>query len=346
MLYTLGQAIKKVKRFVDSGTCSREAAVDRINEALERLMDGDAWDCLTVLTRIQTCSGCISLPYNADKIITCDIDGTPAKVFGKSYQFLSSGPGDLDLRGGQVRYRDLVDLGALWPTMFDMPSDSVEPDVTDGLSLVALCTEAEDETVPVVVSGFDSDGRELRRVQLPLLQWNDGDVGDLVLHNDGGEGAFNYVSLEKFASVSEVMKPETAGYVSLYAINADRSQLYLLGTYHPRQTIPQFHRYRVTGAPSDYAVNVLALLKLRYVPLVADEDVIPIDSLQALKLMVMSVTEENKLNIEGARVLAGQAFDMLQKREESRTLVHGTPTILDIDYRVSLGRGVNRKAVL
>ena|GEM_PF-1840619 len=359
MLYTLAQARTKLKRYVDGGSCNNTEVDAMINDSLERLMDAENWDCLTVVTRITTCNNCIPLPYNAASIIACDIDGDPSKVFGRGYQFLHSGPGDLDYRGSASSYRDLVDTGDQWPTMFDIPhqydntADGVtaEVDATAGLKLVAFCTDAADVGSSFQVFGY-GDGGEIVRdgategESLTVNRWSGGVEGSLSSMGDlWSDGAT--VSTNAFTSLSRVIKAATAGYVSLYAVDTATNRMFLLAKYHPRQTIPQFRRYRITNkTPGVCATSVLALLKLRYVPLVDDDDILPIDSLQALKLMIMAISEENKMNLGGSVALAGQAIAVLGKKEESRIMTPGTPVILDSDYRTSLGVRVNRRIIL
>ena len=361
MLYTLAQARTKVKRFVDGGSCNNSTVDEAINDALERLMAAEDWDCLEVMTRITTCNACFPLPYNVEKIVACDIDGSPAKVFGRMYQFLHSGPGDLDYRGSASAFQDIVDMGDHYPIMFDIPHEyeNTASDVTStvdssgGLRLGAFCTDAADVGTSLKVYGFKDGGDVVRDgstegQELHVQQWMDGDEGTIFV-GPGATLAEGNVRLSEdlFTDVTRVVKADTAGYISLYAIDTTTRRMFFLAKYHPRQNVPQFRRYRLTNKTAGIcATNVLALLKMRYVPLVANDDILPIDSLQALKLMVMAITEENKTNLQGSNALAGQARAVLAKKEESRTDVPGTPVILDSDYRTSLGRVMNRRAIL
>ncbi len=360
MLYTLSQAREKVKAHVDGGSCNTVKIDEYINDALERLMESERWDSLQVMTRITTCNACFPLPYNVSGIIGASIDGTPANIFNRAYQFMHAGPGDLDLRTRSSSFRDLADMGDQWATMFDIPhayentvsgtTSTVE--LPDGLRLCAFCTDSEDDGTSLKVMGYKVNGEIVRSgaaegEELRITRWSGGVDGVLpmVISDSVWDGI--RLSTNLFGNVTRIVKPETQGYISLYAVDPDTDRMFFLGKYHPRQTIPQFRRYRITNKEAGVsATTVLALLKLRYVPLVEATDVLPIESMQAVKLMVMSISEENKQNLQGSVALAQLAVSLLSKKEESKHMNMGYPAIVDSDYRTSLGRHLNRNMIL
>ncbi len=452
MLYTLTQAREKVKAFVDGGSCSTTKINGAINEALERLMAHEAWDTLTVSTRIGVCNAAFPLPYNAEGILACCIDGTPAKVFGRHYQFLHSGPGDLDYRGSASCYRDLVDMGD-YPVMYDLPhiyehnpgeststtvasapgagdisvasrtltltltaslgisvgdtvtiqktdastfvatvsnsssaptytftwattetdapsahtelstsstvtrrytaSASTTVDATAGLKIAAFCTEAADVDKELKIYGFKDGALTVRTgttegETISIKRWSGGEVGTLAVGVVDDEWVDNVdLTATAFTDISRVVKAETDGPVYLYAIDESTNRMFFLACYTADQTIPQFRRYRVTNKTANTSVaHVYALLKLRYVPLSSDTDILPIESLQALKLMVMAISEENKMQLPMAQALEEKAVAVLAKKEESKQMTTGTPVILDSDYRTSLGARMNRRIII
>ena len=87
---------------------------------------------------------------------------------------------------------------------------------------------------------------------------------------------------------------------------------------------------------------MLMLVRLRILPLVNDEDVVPIDSMQALKLMLMAIRDENAGKLDTAGVLEGKAVYLMNNRASINKRSGGTPTIINVDYRTSLGRFLNR----
>lgn len=363
MLYTFDQARAAVRRFVDSGSCTLATIDARINEALERLTDNADFECMRAIVRISVCDLSFTLPYNVEKILMVAIDGTPAHIFNQPYQFLSAGPGDLDARCGGgtcVPWNDLLDQGE-FPTMFDVPKCYTWPvngvdtefDVSEsGLQLMAFSTAAEDAGRKLRIRGYNGSKEMIgasvgaQGEEITIHAWDNGLEGSL----SGWWGVNLHPSVNRFTDVTGIVKPETAGYVSLFAVagsssvTAPLAYFSFLGKYHPRQTVPAFRRYALTSkdTTSTCATAVLALVRLRPVPLVDGTDILPIDSLQALKLMVMAITEENKGNLQGAVNLENQALTVLQKREKARLQADGAPTIFNVDYRMSAGRFMNR----
>lgn len=370
MLYTLSQARETVKRFVDNGSCDNTVIDARINEALERLTDNGDFECMRATLRIRTCKNCFTLPYNVEKLLFVDVNGTPAKLFGQAYQFLSSGPGDLDMRGCCARgggFQDIVDQGE-FPTQFTIPDSYTAADGTvvdlsaTGLHLAAFSTAAEDVGQIMTVRGFNGSGNgdEVNAglepgENLVIQHWAQGVEGRLA----GFWGIQLKHSAARFNQITEILKPETKGYVTLYAVVGDNSVVAtnatffaFLAKFHPRQTLPQFRRYGITNASACatsqacHPSSILAHVRMRNVPLVDANDILPIDSLQALKLMVMAISEENKGNLQGALNFESQAVAVMQKRERARLQADGVPVILNVDYRLSTGRHLNRGGLI
>ena len=361
MLYTLAQAREAVKRFVDNGSCNNAVIDARINEALERLTDHADFECMRATVKISTCNHCFTLPYNVEKLLFADVNGTPAKILGQAYQFLSSGPGDLDYKNWGSGFQDIVDQGE-HPTQFTIPTSYTTSDGTEvglsslGLHLAAFSTEKEDVGQLMTIRGFKGscNGDEVHAGQtpgedLPIQRWAGGVEGKL-------SGFWNLQlthSVDRFKDVTEIIKPETKGYVTLYGVVGDNSPaatnatfFAFLAKFHPRQTIPQFRRYGITNAACGCQACILAHVKMRHVPLVDGNDILPIDSLQALKLMVMALKEENAGNLAGAEVFEGKALAVMLNRERSRTQSDGVPVIYNTDYRLSLGRKMNKGRML
>lgn len=345
MLYTLADARTEVGPFVDGGSCNTTVIDARINQALERLLDRD-YDSLKKIIRLRVCNHCIALPYNVETVMWVDINGTPSRVFGMPYQFLSSGPGDLDYRSRSSSFQDLVDKGDHWPVMFDIP-ESYEVDgetyTPSGMRLLAVSQEQEDAGKTILVRGFADTGVEVR---------TDGTAGEELTIHRYGAGVDGLLvgfwdkqlvpSTAAYTDVTRVVKPRTRGYVTLYAVDTINNYMYFLAKYHPDETVPSYRRYQITNACCSNYTNILALVKLRYVPLVSAEDVLPIDSLQALKFMIMALREENAANLAGSEALEDKARRILEARQASRNMTNGTPVILNQDYRTSLGRALNK----
>lgn len=344
MLYTLADARAAVARFVESGTCNTTVIDARINEALSRIMDMEDWKSQRKLMRIYVKSYGFCLPNSVEKIMWADVDGTPTRVFDQPYQFLSSGPGDLDYNCVTSWYKRIIDQGDGWSTMYDIPECYEEGNECvpyEGLPIYAFSTATADTNKSVSVRGTNAVGEEIRQ-DIPIQRWLLGVEGRMSGHFTGTM----LPSDTAFKSVERVTKAATSGHVSLYAIDVTNQYFYFLAKYAPGVTLPEFRRYKLTNANTETCTNLLALVRLRYTPLTDADDIIPIDSMQALKLMVMALREENAGNLQGAANFEAKARMALESRQQANTMSAGTQIILDFDYSMSLGEAMNNRGIL
>jgi len=117
--------------------------------------------------------------------------------------------------------------------------------------------------------------------------WQGGVEGSISVNN------LPPLSATQFTHIQFVQKPVTVGYVSLYTYNATTKRMYFLAKYHPDETQPGYRRYRITDPDFENGSNVCCQVKLRFEPLSHDTDVLPIQSLDALKMAVIAIREEN-----------------------------------------------------
>jgi len=344
MLFTLAEARSQLGKYVDSGSCNAAVIDRRIQEALERLMDMEDWECARRLVRVQVQDHHFTLPQNVEKILFADVDGTNVRVFSQPYQFLSSGPGDLDY-GYSGLLKNILDKGDHWPTQFDIPATytlgETEYTVT-GMHLVARSANLADVGKEVTVFGFNELGEEVRET-LTIRQWY-----------QGVEGAFEglmhpssqYGSATAFKEVSRIVKVATTDYVTIMAFDPDTNFTTFLAKMLPAAGVPTFRRYSILNASTTVYNSVLALVKLRAVAPGDDQGVLPIDSIQALKLTIMSLREENAGNLAAAVAFEQQAKRVMDDRQKSSTMTKGTSIVIDFDFDMSLGRAMNHGAIL
>jgi hypothetical protein len=181
-------------------------------------------------------------------------------------------------------------------------------------------------------------------------------------------------STSLFSHITRVVKPVTTGYIDLYAVHLDTGDMFKLVRYHPSQTAPQFRRFRINNASrgsvgtqsatADFNTDlgngpsttsngtdgstsvILAIVRLRYVPLVAADDLLPIHSLQALRFAVMALSAEDKKDFQLAEATWAKAITAMGKRELANTMTKGTPVILDTGRRASLANRMNRRMII
>lgn len=338
-IFTFLEARNNLGRFVENGTCSTSVINQRINEAIQRLIvKSEVQDSprLNFLVRIKSTNREFPLPRGVEKIMAVDVNGTPGHIFNKMYQFLSVGPGDLDdgysLEGCS---RHLMDLGE-FPYQFPVPSTE------SGLNLVAFSTASE--STKLKVWGFDTSGNEVVE-ELTINRFQDGVEGVIA----GNFTDANKVSTNKIREITKVIKSETQASVILYAVDLVTSKTWFVGKYHSKDTIPMFRRYRIVGKPNRTGTEndersetcILAMVKLGYSELSENDDIVPIDSMPALKLMLMAIKYENEGNLQNSMAYEANAVRLLEDVNAHHKIAQGTPVIIDFERKL-MGGVANR----
>jgi hypothetical protein len=117
-------------------------------------------------------------------------------------------------------------------------------------------------------------------------------------------------------NVTQVDKPVTEGYVSLYAYDYGRSNdMTLIGQYHPSETNPQYRRIRVGRACSWARI----LYRVQAPKITSIYDFIPLENERALITAVHACDLEDKDFAEQATRYWGLAFRYLSSQQESMT---------------------------
>lgn len=304
MFFTVADARPEIAPWVRGGACADSAEVlARLNECQRRLVVKKEVAGVIKWMRFTTTNNTITLPRGCQRIVGNPvIDGSPRRLFNRAYEFVEGGPGELCPKGS-ASGKDLLDLGDGWPTFFDIPSDACR-------RLVAFSTEKSDAELSLQVAGRDQYNAEflVGGTALPSFQIN--------RWHEGTEGSIRQpenlkLSTQEFKSITAVYKPVTKGQVSLYTYEPDTHRMYFLAKYHPRETQPSFHRYRITGCDFTDGNNVMLRVKLGHVPLVDDTDVLLVQNLDALKLMAQAINLENAEAQDKAVGVEAQAVRLL-----------------------------------
>lgn len=340
-LYTLADARAALKQYVDNGSCDETRIDARLDEAMRRLFNKKDVPHALHRLRIKLQNCCFPLPYFADTIVGFTVDGTPARVFGQAYEFLSSGPGDTLYPASYGVMNNLIDLGE-FPTQFDIPVDDDETTerVENKYKLIAFSTANEDHGKSITVRGYDK--------LLGEVEWRSsaGGSGDEIAINFWSGGTEGLVSgsltdhthsKNYFRQIRQVYKPETKGYVSLYAFDPATGYMYFLAKMHPKETVPHYRRYRVTNCDS-CAHCILALVRLRYIRPTAGEDILPIQNLDAIKFMLMALKEEDARSVAAADLLETKATTLLKEQQDHHHVSAGGPVMIDVERRLSMSR--------
>ena len=295
---------------------------EQINNAIAALAGLNGWECLRRLVRLFSATPVFSLPQGVAGLVRVCVNGRPASLHGTDYQFLHSGPGDLDsfLRRGfrWLPESDIADLGRS-PIMCPL----VEPMV-----LAATAAHVEDGTkpqAPIAVSGTTTSGI---RTTVRL------DVGQGVFGAVPDYGAFHDGSGAQFLSIDSVVLDSHADdYISLWGLGTG-GRAVMLGHYHPCIKVPMFRQYRVTSGHGPY--DLLAEVRIDPLPLVDDDDVVPLPSIEPIRLMMLYEHQIAMNELASAQQYMQQATQWLQQMQVADNTVQ-TPVVQNVLFEGSGG---------
>ena len=132
IFFTLQDAITELRPRINGGTCRDETAIARINQATRRIMNRPRKPIhIERVIRFFTRKDFITLPREVEKIISYTVDGIPAPQFGRAYEFVSGGFGEVACHHPCGAGKFLVDMGSHYSTMFDLPSMEALDDALD-----------------------------------------------------------------------------------------------------------------------------------------------------------------------------------------------------------------------
>lgn len=161
----------------------------------------------------------------------------------------------------------------------------------------------------ITIYGIDTDGQVIRG-QRADKTWQDG--VELLL-------SLPYVQTPfKIRRVDRVVKSVTNGVVRGYQWDGISTRdgvnplLYNLAQYDASETTPEYMHSRISGVGCNCACDgtqqISALVKLAYVPIEHEDDLVLIDNTDALRDMIMSIREKEGGNIEKSQALELSAF--------------------------------------
>lgn len=318
-MLTLGDARKKLSRYVQNGVpCTSPRVPVELEMAQHRLIN-KAGAQSTIRAVELYADGCsrVTMPREAKYLIKARVCGNirPAQLLSRFYRYLSNGPGDLT----SFSTAGIEDLGEDHATFYEWPEQP--------LRVMAIAEDSGDNGVTLHVRGLDEYGRELIVDGIPGV--------DLILSwGQSPEDPPRYTK-QFFSKITGLVKPETKGWVHVFAYQPQFKNYQRVASMHPRDTTTRYKRYQL---PSPWAHRVVqGLVKLRVLPLEHDHDPLVIDNIASLKAMLQAMQAEDAGNIRRAREHEMVAVDLL--REEFREYDSMLPE-LDVDPDL-MGIGMN-----
>lgn len=309
---TLGQAKAKLARISGtSGFKMNDArVVDRINEATEELMNEGEWPGVVDRYLFSSTTGDIILPGFLDRIVGVALNDLPYSIRSPWYEFVEYGPGPQSA----ARWIDAV------IDRDETPIQIAFPGTGGPYSLYTKCEldERVDGVRPtLLVRGRYANKRIVRSF------FDTGYIDGEELYLDGDTPPYTFYGTAQFTEITSVEKPETNGYVELWATNGTPSQDVLLASYAPGETNPSYHAYFVPNLhnlwipppppSSGQPMQILVRGRRRFIAVEEDEDQLIISNLPAMISMLMAIQKREVSDVDGYMTYKAAAVDILKK---------------------------------
>lgn len=263
----------------------------RLNQVTERFFTLGTWRSMWKRPILKIFGHTLTIPRGFDTCRGADpVHGTPFPIYSQFHSFAAQG------RGGNWDWDWSGVVGTGWGGQSGHPhyglhliDESAQTFVRPHGTYIlrAAATEVADPGM-TFIGGFDENGNELfGAINLPLVNGN----AD---------------TTQKFTKLPEIQKAVTTNPVSLYSVDTTTSVATLIANYAPGETIPNYRQYSAGGGRDQQLVR--AVCKLGFVPAIADNDVILPGHLGALKLGLMALSFEDKVDMKNAGMYWGPNY--------------------------------------
>lgn len=264
-----------------------------VNEAQQRLIQasGDkGWwgSWAKMVFNVDPNDPYITVPRNVARITDMDVCRTPIRIQNEYYEFLEYGCGLQ--RPLPACQSSCASAGCATMQALDRGTFPTTVDLTAGRKIRAYLTTTADTGRKVFYSGTDNNDDTIYSLENGV-QVN-GAYLDLVSPFVDSVPVLN--------SLTGLFKEITIGPVRIYDVDQDTGDETLLVTLAPGETNPSYRRYFVTGLPTKCndcdspagTVQITAMAKLEYIPVVNDSDFLTIGNIPALKCECQAVRFE------------------------------------------------------
>lgn len=312
MRYTFGDA----KRLLAGAAHAKLADVgQKINDALQALYGANGWEheFLRQVVRISSASPVISLPQGTAGLVRACVNGHPVTIHGQDFQFLSSGPGDLErLPEGfaMLAGPEITDIGTA--PVWKQP---------DGFGYLCAAYKGTDKQPDVTIHAVGMDGD---KVTFKLTPQSDAET--LVWDESHPVRTIEGV----------VLGEQTDNYITLFMTGVLPARREItIGRYHPLIHAPEFRRYRL-NLPFPGPYEILAEVRIDPLPLVDDADILPFPTLEPVKCMLLYEWNLQNNETGAAEKYLSQAMAWLTRFNTTKNTVQ-TPVVTNVQMNGSMG---------
>jgi len=275
------------------GRCNSDGSslVDIINEAQERLVyeggDEGWWGSwFRMVFNVDSATNpYITAPRIVARLIVMDVCNQPVPIQNEFYEFLQAGIGLQPTNAcsgssrGNCNLLETYDRGG-FPTFFDL--------VPGNKRLRIYITDLNDVGRRILIQGTDQNGMTIYSldgtVQVKGIYLN------LTM-------PFVDTPLD-IGSITGIQKDSTIGQVQIFELDTSTQTQRIISTMEPSEQVAGYRRYFINGLPQNCCqmtgqpsttVQVTAMAKLAFIPVIVDTDYLVIQNLPALKEECLAV---------------------------------------------------------
>jgi hypothetical protein len=263
-----------------------------LNEATERLMRRGDWEGALVPIHVCVQRGCVVWPRYVGQIRKMNVCNRGAPIQNVWFDFLPYSHQHGWLYNWSNNYWSNWVSGRA--QVVNQTRSPVFQDVQgDDRTLRVYSSTPLDNNKKITFFGEDNNGQRL--MTQGVGGWSDGITLTLNATSYAESKDATGTAL-KVRRIERVVKEVTQGPVRVYAWNTVTSVLEDVAFYEPSETEPSYLRtqlHQACWSSSCSTVTVVALVKLRFIPVRGDNDWVLIDNLAALKSMMQSIRSED-----------------------------------------------------
>lgn len=266
----------KASRVVQiAGVCKTSPEFKQlVNDATEILLERGDWPGLEVPMQACVRNGCVVWPRQVGRIRRLNMCNRHVHTDNFWWNYVAAGSEYNGCCGNFIDHGRLTNMGRS-PIYTDIP--------LQGLWKIRIApTKAIDIGKKITFFGVDTNGQTLRHKDADGI-WQNGIV--ISLQKPHGE------SLIYVRSIERVIKEVTQGDVFVYGYDPARDMWLDITKYAPDETNPSYAKdsLKSCGCNCDSLKSVVALVKLQFVPVNHDNDLVLCPSPMALKFAIQAI---------------------------------------------------------
>lgn len=324
---TLGEAKEKLKSIAGETGYSIDdpRLTAAINDAQEELMGIGDFPGVVDRYAIKVKNKKFTLPFFLQRVTGLIDRGNPTEIRSSWFEFLQHGPGPAET--SSINIDKLIDREDT-PTITDCPETSGPYQI----KVVGEIDERVNAVRPkIIIKGYDENGDWIRTDE------GGEQVDGEYIEINGDTGPFEVNSVNNFCQITEVIKPETKGFVKIYAYDTALTEAdLLLGDYWPQQTNCTFKQYYLASLPDDEETTLTIRAKKRFTKLVNDNDYLHVGNMPAMRLMVLA--QKKLLNQEDDEYLNKRSIIRSLLAEEAKDY-NGKSPVPSLTFTEGFGMG-------